>query len=1297
MKKIWLLGWVLVASFVLAEEGKRPYEMEWAGRVNDDVPPLADFEGGDAWTVETTHATASFAFTNEQKIWGEKVGKLTYRYLPDEKNSPPTVVLRPPKPIPLNDTTFDMISCWIYGNNWAWVTDASTPRVEIRALFRLPDGKEFFVPLTTVQWKEWFVPIRVLNEWELENLHQAGTCFNGFAILNGWNTEDRTLYFDNFAIRKEAWKPLTFQPRARRGVIFPEQDPGLNTGKGKLPFPTREATILPDNLCDDYENIALQEGETFTLKYVGKDGTLEWRYRPKMGHWSDWTASWNGGVPFYPCSGGGVFELANDAKTSLFVMECKMLKTTLENDKIISVWELSIANEGISATVEYRFSLRGKTLVAETFCKTPNVAYVQYGHLLNFSEAKAVPLPYYSYAGYSEKNRPAVICFRDKSGSTLFFMGNTDWYAGNGSLPVAEYNVDAEANMAWSNRGVRYLPKTDGTRNPCYERFFLSISPRMEEVLPNIPNPPSPWKQITGTKQWRSHGAGDREGDKKFWYRVWRYGLREVVVTDHEVCWRDGGESFTFRTRAAPGKGGDEGMRDYARYMQDTLGFVYGPYNNFTDFAPVNEYWSTDMVSRFSDGKLQPAWARCYAPKPARAVEYCEKLSPINQEKFRFSTAYCDVHTSVTPWSRTDFDARVPGAGTWAATFYPYGEIMLIQKKAWNGPVYSEGPQHAFYAGLTDGNYAQDQGYKIPFRPWLVDFDLRKIHPLECDFGMGNLGMFYPRGYGKDFTPKENDAMYDRFFAATLAFGHPGFLCVDGGVTSWAMRGYYLLLPLHTRYTQTTAKDILYIDDTGKAYAVSEAVANDAYRRSQLVVKYADGTVVCANGSESDPMNTTVDGREISLPPTGFTGWTADGTVFVFSGLKNGSRCDYAESPDAIFLDGRGTFRVFDKACGKGCGVCRKMDATHWEFLPHSGTDMGFRIDATHAVALDYDGKELGPATLRQSRGFTYVVPVEGAFSYRLTLGKPVENVLKCDRWNVLPGEKVTVEGAEKHPFTIPENATPGTTVWAHFENAWLDFRVVSLANVTTTLDENRLCVRTYPNIPEYANLTVTLGDQTVSVENNVASFALPTPEKEGSETLELTFAAGEKQMKHSVATEIVSGYKDFSSLWKGTEKHLLQIRGQSPSTSFDKTGGHVSPGETTLAGVKRVGFLTHPPHLDGRGCVLTEFSLTLPELPTVLDAFVGKRTGSDMGDGIFYKINIVAGEKTTTVAETSVLVYEWRPLSADLTPWAGQTVRLQIVTDCGPENNTHGDWGVWGDLNLRSRDLVLRRQLIDN
>ena len=83
--------------------------------------------------------------------------------------------------------------------------------------------------------------------------------------------------------------------------------------------------------------------------------------------------------------------------------------------------------------------------------------------------------------------------------------------------------------------------------------------------------------------------------------------------------------------------------------------------------------------------------------------------------------------------------------------------------------------------------------------PWLVDFDLRKLHDLCCNFGIGTPDMFYAGSFPPQDTPEHRDATVDRFLAATVAFGHPGFLVFDGGVKH-ALRSYYMLQQLHSRY-----------------------------------------------------------------------------------------------------------------------------------------------------------------------------------------------------------------------------------------------------------------------------------------------------------------------------------------------------------------------------------------------------------------------------------------------------------------------------------------------------------------
>ncbi|MDO5309859.1 MAG: hypothetical protein Q4G03_10285 [Planctomycetia bacterium] len=980
--------------------GKRPYEMDWANRVKDEHEAIVDFETSDQeWIVETTNAHASFERSREEQIFGDYVGKLTYR-IDDPKGAAPDVVVRLKTPAPLPQGDYDAMTCWICGNNWGWTTDPTTPRVQIQALFLNADGKEIAITIATVNWKEWFLVHRTLKGENRAALGDAAL-FSGFRILGGSNEEERTLYFDSICVFQEDMAPLNFKPRARPGIdLFEGQDLGINTAEERLPFPTREETILPSSSARLQRPMTHFYGDSCDFVYQGTDGTLVYQYAPRSGNLTDVTATWNNSQRFHPCANGGVVTLLTPNGQSEPVEKAELLEFKSQSEGVVSRWRLASANA--QAEVEYRFQIIGKSLIVDILAPGGNIADVRCGRLEDVEEPRVFTVPYYLY---DYGRRPGVALFRvndrvksdgaDSQGfSRLFASAHIDWYRSGASYLRGENGVQRNPDNRLSavlNGGSEYRPKTDGTRNDVYERFFYTISEDFDETLPNIPNPKSPYRSVAGSGVWRSHGATTREADKKYWHNVFRHGMRHIIVTDHEVCWRDGGESFTFRTEPAPGKGGIEGWQDYSRYMQDTLGFVYGPYNNFTDFAPVNQYWSTDMINRLSDGSLQHAWMRCYAPKPTRAVEYCEKLTPINQERFKFSCAYCDVHSSVPPWTRTDYDARVPGAGTFMSVFYPYGEIFLLQKQNWKGPTYSEGPHHCFYAGLTDGNYAQDQPYNLYQNAWLLNFDLLKIHEQEVDFGMGNLGMFAP-GYHPS-TPEEQTALLDRFICATLAFGHSGFFAADYGMRS-AARAYFMTQQVAARYTQSSATQISYLDAQGRRYDINDALDADLVRDNRVLVDYANGVHVLCNGN-SEALNVTIGDRSFDLPPNGYAAWSDDGALEELAAGSASARFDYCDSPEYIYLDARGQFERLPRACGLGAGVCRLESEEGkqrlYEYIPYTDdADLGFKLAPSgakySAVAVNFQGETLGPAAVRVSRGYVYVDKVEGAFSYLITV-----------------------------------------------------------------------------------------------------------------------------------------------------------------------------------------------------------------------------------------------------------------------------------------------------------------------
>jgi len=1269
--------------------GERPYEMVWANRTVDDHAPLVDFENLDGWTVECKNAVATLTRSREQQVWGSYVGKLVYR----GTGTNPEVRLVPPQPIATRGA-FDTVTMWIYGNNWAYSTDPTTPQVQVSAVFADTRGREFTVDITRVNWREWFLGHRRMTPDQIEQARQ-GASFKAIAITGGRNTGDRVLYLDNLAAFVEAFPPLKFDPRPERGIpMFPGETVGTNTGPGKLPFPTRLQTILPPNLVKDFSTSLSQEGKAFVFTYQGADGTLTYRFQPQTGMLEDVSAQWTGrGGVIKPCVGGGVYLLTQTGTTEA-PDKAEQLSTVRKGDTVVSSWRLS--KGAVSAEVTYTYRLWNKSLVVDVVAPGGNVSEVRYGQAQGLESPRVVTIPYYRLSG-----RPAV-AVSGSAQAPLFLAGATDWYL-SGASELLGSNAVTDTGVTY-NGGTRYLNKTDGKRNDCYERLFLTLSPRFEEVLPTIDNPVSPWKQVTGTKLWRAHGAGNRQADMEYWTRVHRYGMTEVIITDHETMWRDGGESFTFRTRTAPKKGGEEGARAYSRFLQDKLGFVYGPYNNFTDFAPVNEYWSTDLIGRRPDAQLQSAWARCYGPKPSRAVEYCAKLSPINQEKYGFSTAYCDVHTAVSPWSRTDYDARVPGAGTSAATFYAYGEIMLLQKAAWRGPVYSEGGYHFLYCGLTDGNYGQDQEARLPWSPWLVDFDLLRMHDLCCNFGMGNPGMFYGRDAGLGKTAEEIDASVDRFLAATVAFGHPGFLTLDGGMQN-ALRSYYMLQQLHSRYCLASAETIRYADAAGNLLDTSAAVASGAYQRSQVVTRYSDGTVTVVNGSPTDRMKVDAYGKSLDLPPNGYAGWTEDGKIEVLSSDGSGTRSDYAVTPAYLYADGRGRFTRHPKAASDGIGICRILGQGKWEIIPYKGAECGFAIPAVSAVALNQEGAPIGPAQVRTSRGLAYVVPVEGAFSYEVTGGAvSTGTALQSERDQVVPGEQVTVRGREAHQVQIPTDARVGQRIWQQLEGAWIDFTVVPMADADLWLEGNRLMVRLSSNLPQAEAFEVSAEGKTATATltprtPQVTALDLGEPKGETSQVLQVELRAGQRRQVIERGMRVDSRclpVVDLPAKWRGG----MCLRGGEEQADFGQTRGYVDTRKTSSGGVTKTGIFMHPPYMGGTGYSYALYDpIRLPDKPAALfRAVVGKGDGSDLGDGILYKVVVVDEAKVShEVGRTLVDRHAWLPIEGDLSAWAGKTVQIKLVSDVGDADDSSGDWACWAEMRIETRDPSLVRTLSDS
>jgi hypothetical protein len=147
------------------------------------------------------------------------------------------------------------------------------------------------------------------------------------------------------------------------------------------------------------------------------------------------------------------------------------------------------------------------------------------------------------------------------------------------------------------------------------------------------------------------------------------------------------------------------------------------------------------------------------------------------------------------------------------------------------------------------------------------------------------------------------------------------------------------------------------------------------------------------------------------------------------------------------------------------------------------------------------------------------------------------------------------------------------------------------------------------------------------------------------------------------------------------------------PERPGDQATGAVFHHDTmACGGVEKRGLFSHPPYVGGVGYAFADFApIQLPTEPCELRLFVGLRDGGDPSDGVDFSV-IVTDERGAAheVLKENWSQRAWKELSADLSAFAGQQVRLRLRADVGPKDNSVADWASWGEPVVRAqREIV--------
>jgi hypothetical protein len=637
--------------------------------------------------------------------------------------------------------------------------------------------------------------------------------------------------------------------------------------------------VLPGNLLP-HKNDLEQVGTRWRFTYVGDDCHVVYDWTPETGTLEDFRVQVDDGRPILPAQGGGATAtlIQSDKSEEVALRGGRAVEVKRDADELHVLWEYDV--QGRALRIAWTYGILGKALAVTARCDDPVVSRFSMGDVGMAPLCRRFPVPY--------------------------LLGQVAY------LPVQNVFVCRYLNWTKSNasrcpQGVAdYEPKTDGTRNPLFETGYIALSPDVGEVLPNIPQPASPYRTLLGPlimlDVW-GHHEGTYQGDADNLWALKDHGVDHLAIISH--VWQRYGYDVKLPDHlpANPSFGGDEGMVVFGQAANE-CGYIWSLHENYIDLYP--DAPSYDPAARVlkTDGTPSPAWynagtkVQSFGLKCNRALGYAKQNAPEVHKRFRTTAAYLDVHTCVPPWHQLDHEADQPMAAMARAKVKYDTELFQFMRRAHKGPLFGEGANHFFWAGQCDGVEAQVRGGEdhAPF----LDFDLLKVHPQMVNHGMGYYERWFRRGYdhrwGDDTGTMEQ---IDKYRAQELAYGHAGFIgAAQVDNLPWVIREHHLMHPVQRLYGTAKPVEILYEVDGQLVTASVALVADDTSRQR---ITYDSGLRLWSNW-RAEPW--LVEGRV--LPQWGFLALGPD--TEVSTTLREGKWADYAECPEYIFADARTHF-----------------------------------------------------------------------------------------------------------------------------------------------------------------------------------------------------------------------------------------------------------------------------------------------------------------------------------------------------------------------------------------------------
>jgi hypothetical protein len=150
-----------------------------------------------------------------------------------------------------------------------------------------------------------------------------------------------------------------------------------------------------------------------------------------------------------------------------------------------------------------------------------------------------------------------------------------------------------------------------------------------------------------------------------------------------------------------------------------------------------------------------------------------------------------------------------------------------------------------------------------------------------------------------------------------------------------------------------------------------------------------------------------------------------------------------------------------------------------------------------------------------------------------------------------------------------------------------------------------------------------------------------------------------------------------------------MGLRGQPEAPIDNETGTRVvyRPRQT-IGDVSLDAYAIHPPYQNAKGYVYWCKDVDIPERAELRFSLGMSEKSPERSDGVWFQVwaaEIADGEPAEFVKlfERDTKAHEWIPCRVPLDKFAGRSVRLKFVADCGPRDHAVTDQGLWGNVRM--------------